>query len=163
MSEDPDIYIFEAFVFLFSLRGIRVFLRTGLKGELVRTIGMLILLFFGMLENYQWGAIAGFVIFSIGWIILVTFENDKRNKIFRPLNYVDRLIGNVPKILPENENAVSMKYNKIIGVLSGIAFLLTALILYKRLTTFNVIETSVITIMALWGISFIIFYLFKKS
>src|SRR5208283_2866298 len=113
MSEDPDIYIFEAFVFVFSLREIRVFLRTCLKGELVRTIGMLILLFFGMLENYQWGAIAGFVIFSIGWIILVTFENDKRNKIFRPLNYVDRLIGNVPKILPENENAVSMKYNKI--------------------------------------------------
>lgn len=145
--------------FLF-LRGVRIFFRTGLKGELVRTIGILIFLIFYIMDNYK-GQVAGFVIFSIGWLVLVTFENEIRREMYRQTSIIERLTGNMPKIQPEN--VISSKYNKTIGILTGIVCLLIAMTMYKRLMTAGVIEIIFIGVLAMGGILFITFNLFKKS
>jgi hypothetical protein len=158
-----DIYILILVVFLSSLlamRGLRIYLRSGLKGEIVRTIGILIFIISSIIRNYQW-QIVGLVVFNAGWIILVTLEDNTRKEIFRQSTMIERLTGNVPQILSESASAT--KHNRLIGVLTGICFLLIALTMYKGLSTVDTIEALSIVVLTVGGIFFIIFYLFKKT
>jgi len=153
--------IIELILIIFVLRGLKIYLRTNMKGELVRTIGILIFLIFYGVHNYQ-GEIAGFIIYCIGWLILYTFENDMRNTLYRQTNILDRLTGNMPK-KSENVILMPMKYNKAIGILTGLICLLIALTKYRRLTVVGAIDIIFIGFLTMAGILFIFYNLFKKK
>jgi hypothetical protein len=145
---------------LFFARGIRIFLRSGLKGELIRTAGIILFLISYFIHNYLL-AIAAFVIFNIGWLILATFENDARREIYKNTTVFNRLIGNIPKIIPRK--AAPSTYDRTVGLLTGIICLLLAFILYKRIMPHESIQITFISVLAFGGIFFIVYSLFRRT
>jgi hypothetical protein len=118
-------YVFLAFCVFFLIAALRTFVRTGLKGELLRICGVVIFLFSYAISNIILG-IVGFIIFNIGWIILVTIEHDKRKEIYRQTTFFYRLIGNVP--LLREERIFPVAYKPIIGIITGICCILIAIV-----------------------------------
>lgn len=150
---------------LITMRAIRIYSRTGLKGELIiATAGFIFLLgFYSNDTILMWIA---FVILNIGLLILYSSEKYIVRQIYRQLTIYKRLIGDYPQILDENE---SQRANKISGVVSGILCLVTAIELYRikinniwvsvDKNTFDLIGVG---ILILAGILLIVYYSFKK-
>jgi len=159
MNDKILTYIFLTLCALFLIGTFRTYLRTELKGELLRTIGIVILLVSYLISDSILGMIIGFVIFNIGWIMLVTVENDKQREIFRQTTIIDRLIGNVP--IMRHRKDFPDTYKKGVGILTGIICLLISFIFLKKLKTFEVGEITFIGILIMAGIFFIVYSLIK--
>lgn len=145
-----------AILFVFGL--LRAFFRAGLKGELIRAIGILIILiYFFIQKNFL--IIIGLIIFNIGWLILVTFENNKRQEIYKSTTAFDRLIGNVPII---NKKEFPKTYEKKTGVIIGIMCLLLSFIRVVTLKNIDSFEITFWGILAFGGIFLVVFSLFSK-
>jgi len=139
---------------------LRSYFRTGLKGELILIIGGIVIIIGGIIDN-NWLMMGGFVIGNIGLIILATVESAKRKEIFRNTNLLDRLIGNVP-IIKEKQFGPPV-VRKDIGIATGVICLVLAFIRYEKLTEYNLHEITVIGLLALSGIFFIIFSIFRGT
>lgn len=139
---------------------LRIYLRTGMKGELLIAIGGVILVLGVLIDNMFLG-IGGFIIGNIGLIILATIEHDMRKEIYRQTTLIERLTGNVPKF---RLGASSPRtYNRKMGIISGILCIVIALIYYKRQTTSQMIENVFILMLTFSGIFFIVYSLLKKD
>jgi len=152
----------ERFIIIFgsllvSIRGIRVYLRTGLKGDLIRSVGIFIFMFSYYVDDIILGII-GFVIFSVGWMILVTFEGELSKELYGQVTIYKRLIGDFPQIL---DDKASRNAYKIMGVTSGVLCLLIAFEFYRQKTN-DIIELVEIGVLIFAGILFIAYYLMKK-
>jgi hypothetical protein len=152
--------IFSTFLLLFMIAGIRIYLRTGLKGELIRATGIMLILIAILIDNTI-SAIIGFIIFNVGWIILVTFEHDMKKEMYRQSTLIERLTGNVPKM--SSSPQIPRTYNKKVGIATGILCLFIAFIYYRKLASSDFVEIVFILILALGGIFFIGFSLLKKN
>ncbi|MHB8068512.1 MAG: hypothetical protein ACYDIC_11505 [Desulfobaccales bacterium] len=150
---------------LITMRAIRIYSRTGLKGELIiATAGFIFLLgFYSNDTILMWIA---FVILNVGLLILYSSEKHIVRQIYRQLTIYKRLIGDYPQILDENE---SQRANKISGVVSGILCLVTAIELYRIkinniwvVVDKNTFDLIGIGILIFAGISLIVYYSFKK-
>ena len=143
---------------LISIRGVRIYLRTGLKGELIGGLGISILMLAYFGEDIIL-VIIGFVISNVGWLILFTYENELCREIYGKATIYERIIGDVPIILNENESRTAFK---LTGVLSGLICFLAAFELYKKPKTNDIVALVEIGVLILAGILFIFYYLFKK-
>jgi hypothetical protein len=151
---------------LVSVRGIRIYSRTGLKGELLIAVAGFVFVLAYQANDMTLGII-GYIIINIGMVILFKTEKIKWKAVFGPLNYYGRLVGNVPQILNEKE---SRNAYKVTGIISGILCLLMALEFYRRLKVNNIgelLDTNIsglveIGFFILAGFSIIGYYLFKK-
>lgn len=152
--------IFLLFCIVFLIGTFRTYLRTGLKGELLRTTGILILLSSYFMSNFL-GMIIGFIIFNIGWIMLVTVEHDKKREIFRQTKIIDRVIGNVPMMIDRKD--FPRIYNKTLGVLTGVICLLISFLFIKRLDGFELERAVFIGILIFAGVFFVFFSLVKRK
>ncbi len=139
---------------------LRAYFRTGLKGELIVTIGGGLVIF-GMIFDNNWLAMGGFVIGNIGLIILLTVESAKRKEIFRDANLLERIVGNVPVIKEKQFEPAVVRRN--IGIPTGVICLVLAFILYDKLTKYNLYEITVISVLAFAGIFFIIFSIYRGT
>jgi len=151
---------FLTIVCLAIIGRLRTYIRTGMKGELLISIGGMILVLGGLIDNWLLG-IGGFIIINVGLIILATIEHDMRKEIFRHTTLIERLTGNVPKIT--SGASFQMTYNKKMGIITGILCIVIALIYYKQQTASEVIETVFILLLAFTGIFFIVFSLLRKD
>ena len=77
---------------LIYLRGVMIYLHSGLKGELIRALGIFIIMLAYSIDNIVWGAI-GFITFNVGWLVLRLKENEYWKEIFGSLTYYERIIG----------------------------------------------------------------------
>ena len=145
--------------FLFFVRGFYAFQRSGLNGELIRAIGILIFIFGYFIDNTVLEVI-GFIVFNVGWLILATYENQARKEIYRQTSVIDRLLGKFPK--KQNQAKSQTAYDKLIGVVTGIMCLLSALTYYKRTASLDIADVLFIGMLGFAGIFFVIFSLFKK-
>jgi hypothetical protein len=156
-----------SFVFLLiTVRGLRIYARTGLKGELIVATACFIFLlsFYASDTIFMWIA---FGMLNVGVIILYTSEKKSVKQIYKGLTLYQRIIGDYPQILDKNE---TIMVNKISGVASGIICLLTAIVFYRATTnnimgfinktTFDLVGIGILTFA---GIVLIVFYLVKKS
>ncbi len=159
MNEKILTSVFLLLGVMFLIGTLRTYLRTGLKGELLRTTGILISLLSYFMSKFILGIIIGFVIFNIGWIMLVTVEHDKEREIFRQTTIIDRLIGNVPIIRDRKDFART--YNKTLGVLTGVICLLISFLFIKKLEGFEIERMIFIGILIVAGVFFIVFSLVK--
>jgi len=153
--------------FLIIIRGVRIYPRTGIKGELIIALSGFILL----LSYYAGDAILGiigFVIFNVGLLILYTFESHIEREIHGQLPIYKRIIGDFPQLLDEK---ASRKAFRVMGVTSGILSLLTAFEFYRRFKTKNIVELVdvktfylvEIGIFIFGGILLILYYSLKKA
>ena len=155
-----------AFVFLLiSIRGLRIYARTALKGELLVATACFVFLlsFFARDTIFMWIA---FAMLNVGTIILYTSEKSKVKQIYRGLVIYKRIIGDYPQTIDEHE---SQRVNKVSGVASGIFCLLAAIIFYRATTkhvsgfaAINTFDLIGFGILVSAGILLIVFYLFKK-
>ena len=152
-----DKFIITFLCVLFSFRGIKIYLRTGLKGEMIRSVGLYLIILSLMFDNIFF-AIVGFTICSIGTLILYSFENDKWNENFGFLNMFDRLTGNVQQSLNKSN---SLKSYKLMSLITGGLCLLTAAGFYVKIDN-NIINTMEVVILFIAGILFIVYYLINK-
>jgi len=143
--------------FLVSIRGIRVYLRTGLKGDLIRSLGIFIFMLSYYVDDIILGII-GFVIFNVGWMILVTFEGELSKEVYGQVTIYKRIIGDFPQIL---DDKASRNTYKVMGVTSGVLCLLTAFEFYRQKRN-DIIELVEIGVLIFAGILFISYYLLKK-
>lgn len=151
---------------LVSIRGIRIYSRTGLKGELlVAVAGFIFALSYQ--ANDMPLAIIGYIILNIGMLILYKVEKIKWKAIFGKLTYLDKVVGNTPHFLNEKESRTTYK---VTGVISGIFCFLMAFEIYRKVTPTdignllekNLISSVEIGTFILAGTLLIGYYLFKK-
>ena len=147
------------------MRGLRIYARTGLKGELLVATACFVFLlsFFARDTIFMWIA---FAMLNIGTIILYTSEKNKVKQIYKGLVIYKRIIGDYPQTIDEHE---SQRVNKVSGVASGILCLLTAIIFYRATTkhvsgfaAMNTFDLIGFGILVFAGILLSVFYLFKK-
>ncbi len=151
---------------LVSIRGIRIYSRTGLKGELLIGVAGFIFVLAFQTNDIALG-IVGYVIINIGMLILYRSEKQKWKAIFGKLTYYDKLVGNTPHILNEKESRTTYK---VTGVISGILCLAMAFEFYRRIEINaaggslgqNFVGLAAIGVFILTGILLIGYYLFKK-
>ncbi|MEW6296037.1 MAG: hypothetical protein AB1467_07185 [Candidatus Diapherotrites archaeon] len=143
---------------LFSIRGGKIYLRTGLKGELIRAIGIILIMISYHVDDIILGII-GFVIFNVGWLILVTFEGEICKEIYGNVRIYDRIIGNFPQLLDEREVRAA---SKTIGIVSGVLCFISAFEFYKRLESSDIIDIVNIVILIMAGILFVTYFILKK-
>ena len=151
---------------LVSIRGIRIYSRTGLKGELLIAVAGFIFVLAFQTNDVAMG-IVGYVIINIGMLTLYRREKAKWKAIFGKLAYYDKLLGNIPHILNEKESKTTYK---VTGVISGILCLVMAFEFYRRiainavggLLDQNLVGLAEIGGFILTGILLIGYYLFKK-
>jgi heme/copper-type cytochrome/quinol oxidase subunit 1 len=158
-------FILPVVFLIIAIRGLRIYARTGLKGEFIVATACFIfpLSFYARDTIFMWIA---FGMLNVGVIILYTSEKKSVKQIYKGLTLYKRIIGDYPQILNENE---SQRVNKISGVASGILCLLMAILFY-RATTNNIsrfvdknnFDLVAIGILISVGILLIGFYLFKK-
>ena len=151
---------FVIFVCLLLIGRFRIYLRTGLKGELLITIGGTLLIFGFILDNILL-EICGFIVLNIGLIVLTTIESAMRKDIFGQTTVLERLLGNVP-IIKKSQYRMPV-VRKDIGIYTGIVCLILSIVLYKKLTTYDILEITFIGILASSGIFFIVFSIFKGT
>ena len=144
----------------FLLRGLRIYWRSDLKGELIRASGIALLIFALIIKSWAFG-ITGFIVFHVGWIILLTIEYEIRREIYQQITLFERVIGNTPQI--SNRKTIAATYPKAIGITVGILCIIVAFISYKRLETFDVMEIVLNGVLFFGGIFVIAFYLLKKG
>lgn len=159
MDKIPSI-VFLLICFLFSVRGMRAYLRTGLTSELIQMIGLVMIVLSFLVRGHVL-PIMGFVIFNIGYIVAVTFESNIRKEIRNQTSFIDRLVGNVPKIL--DATRVQSLQDRVIGIASGVICLICSLLVYKRLTTHELTDIVFVIPMACAGVFFILFFLLRKN
>lgn len=151
---------------LVSIRGIRIYSRTGLKGELLIAVAGFIFALAYQANDVPLG-IVGYVLINIGMVILYKSEKIKWKAILGPLTYYNKLVGNVPHTLNEPESRTTYK---VTGVISGILCLLMAFEFFRRLNINDIGELLekdlvglvVIGILILSGLLLIGYYSFKK-
>jgi hypothetical protein len=148
--------------FLGALRGIRIYSRTGLNAELVKIAGILILISSFSIDNSAL-AIIGFVVFNIGFIFEVTIENAFRKELFSQITFTDKLIGDVPRLQYGRTATTKYKYNKSIGLVTGLICLLLGLIYYQRLTKKEITDLIFPGLLAFAGIFFVAFSILQKE
>jgi len=150
---------------LIAIRGVRIYSRTALKGELIIAASGFILL----LSYYAHDAILGwiaFAIFNAGLLILYSFEINTVRQIYRQLTIYKRIIGDYPQILDENE---SRKANTVVVIINVSLCFLTAFEFYRikinnigGLIDKHVLGLVAIGILILAGILFLVYYFIKK-
>ncbi len=152
---------------LVFIRGIRIYSRTGLKGELLIGVAGFIFMLAYQTNDIVLG-ITGYITINVGILLLYRIEKANWKGIFGKLSSYDRFMGNVPQILNKKESQVSYK---VTGIVSGILCLLMALAFYRKGNTYNIggllgenIAAFVeIGIFVLAGLLLISYYLFKKT
>lgn len=151
---------FVIFVSLLLIGRFRIYLRTGLKGELLITIGGTLLIFGFILDSIVM-EICGFIVLNIGLIVLTTIESAMGKDIFGQTTVLERLFGNVPTI---KKNQYRMPVvRKDIGIYTGVVCLILSIVLYKKLSTHGIYEITYIGIMVSAGIFFILFSIFRGT
>lgn len=149
-----------AFVSIFLFGTLKTFIRTGLRGELIRSIGIASFLI-SYLANNNVLLIISFIVFNIGWIILVTIELEKRKYVFSNTTIIDRLFGNVPNI-----RIVKFDYknfNKTSGVASGVVCILIVVLAFLNKWIISDIDAVFYGMIFFAGIFFIVFSLTIKE
>ena len=136
----------------------RAFLRAGLKADLIKAIGVSILVI-AAVSNSHYVLMAGFIIFSIGWTISSTFEHDKMMEIYREVTIIDRLIGNVPITKDRKDFRFPKTYKKVSGVVAGLVCLLLTFI---QIYVFNTVDMFV-GMLGVSGVIIILFSLLSKK
>jgi hypothetical protein len=150
--------IFVPICLFLAIGTFRTFLRAGLKGELIRTTGIVILIVGGFIDNIPMETI-GFILFNIGWIILLSFEADKRREIYKQTTIFERLIGNVPLI--KDRKGFPKTYKKETGIIVGVVCLLMSFSLINKIKTFDLVEIVYYGILVFAGIYFVVFSFLK--
>lgn len=136
----------------------RAFLRAGLKADLIKAVGVLILVI-AAVSNSHYVLMTGFVIFSIGWIMSATFEHDKMMEIYKGATIIDRFIGNVPIIKDRKDFRPHKTYKKVSGVVVGLVCLLLAFIQIYVNNTFDIF----VGMLGVSGVIIILFSLLSKK
>jgi len=149
--------LFLIIIFLLMIGRIRVFLRTGLKGEFLLVIGCIIFIL-GNIINSDLLIIAGFIVANIGLIILVSIELGAVREIFRQTSFFERLIGNIRPI--NRVKTIEAKSKTLIP--TGILCLLLSLILFSSMDNYEINRMIVFSVLAVGGIVFIIFGIVKR-
>lgn len=144
---------------LVSVRGIRIYLRTGLKGELIGGIGIAILML-GYFGGDIIFVILGFVISNVGWLISFTLEMELRRDIYRKATIYEKVTGDFLKFLNGNESRNALK---VTGIISGILCFLSAYEFYNRTKSYDIVPFVNIAILIIAGLSLIVYYLMKKD
>jgi hypothetical protein len=137
---------------------LRIYFRTGLKGELVLVIGGIIFIL-GNIINSDLLIICGFLIANIGLIILVTIELGTRREIFRQVSFFDKLIGNVPTL----DRVKIPEIKKEFSISTGIFCLLISGILFSNMDNYDINKIVILGTLVFAGVFFIIFGIVKKN
>ena len=115
MTDAAAYFPFIIFLALGVLRCLRIYSRTGLNAEMVKAAGILI-----VIASFSIGGVVfpviGFIIFNIGFIMAVTFENAFRKELFSQITLTEKLLGDAPKIKYEKNITTAYKYNKTTGL-----------------------------------------------
>lgn len=125
-------YIIFSVVALFLLIGrLRAYLRTGLKGDLIIVLGIIIFLSGFPIQNSSIGLIlgaVGFIVINVGLIILGTVERAKVKEIYVGTSIIDRLTGNLTTQYKDKK--YPLRVEKSITIKAGIFSIFLAIALY---------------------------------
>lgn len=101
---------------------LRVYRRTGLKGELVSALGVAVVLGTPLIfalwrpDSGQTLSlvvmVAGLVILNVGLLISSTLELDRRRQLFEGVSFFDKLVGNVPRGWGSEQNKTATSESK---------------------------------------------------
>jgi len=160
MTNNTSAALFVILSLFLCFRGIRIFLRARQTGELIGTAGIIIFVGSYFIQNVTL-AIAGFIIFNLGWIYLVTIENDIRKALYRQTTMTQRLSGNIPKI--EYNKSSATVYDTASGIITGVICVVLAVILFKKQQTADITDTTFIGMLGFAGGFFVIFSLLKNK
>jgi len=162
MTNVATLFPFSILLALGVLRCLRIYSRTGLNAEIVKAVGLLI-----MIVSLSVGSdvlpIIGFIIFNIGFIMAVTFENAFRKELFSEMTWNEKLLGDVPKIKYEKSIATTYQYNKTMGIITGVCCVLLALFYFKRLTKYEITDILFPGMLFFAGIFFVLFSVLQKK
>jgi hypothetical protein len=144
------------------LRCLRIYSRTSLNAEMVKAAGLLI-----MIASFSIGGvvlpITGFIIFNIGYIMAVTFENAFRKELFSQITLTEKLLGDVPKFKYAKNITTAYKYNRTVGLITGGCCVLMGLFYFKRLTKYEITDILFPGMLFFAGIFFVVFSALQKT
>ena len=162
MTDATAYFPLIVFLVLGVLRCLRIYSRTNLNAEIVKAAGILI-----MIASFSIGGVVlpviGFIIFNIGFIMTVTFENEFRKELFSRVTFTEKLLGDVPKIKYSKNITTTYKYNKAVGLITGICCILFGLFYFKRLTKYEITDILFPGMLFFAGIFFVLFSALQKS
>ncbi len=144
---------------LFYFRGIIIYLRSGLKGEFIRSLGIFIFMLSLSFGDFALIAV-GVVVFYVGMLALMSNEYEYWKEIFGSLTYYERIIGTIPQLLDENE--FRRAFIKVIAVAIGIIFISIIFEIFKKSIANDIAETINLSIIVGAGIFFIFYTVLKK-
>lgn len=141
---------------------LRIYSRTGLNAEIVKAAGILL-----VIASFSVGGVAlpvaGFLIFNIGFIMAVTFENEFRKELFSRVTFTEKLLGDVPKIKYQRSITTTYKYNKTTGLITGGCCVLLSLFYFKKLTKYEITDILFPGILFFAGIFILVFSALQKT
>ncbi|MHB8697690.1 MAG: hypothetical protein ACYC9J_06580 [Sulfuricaulis sp.] len=153
-------------LFLFLTR-VRLYARTGLRGELVVALGLAVMLATPLIGHLLWVMtgqtfeliimIFGFVIGNVGLLISVTFERERRRELFEGVRLLDKLLGNVPRVRGQRTTVASptKEARKSLWVGAWIAALLASLFWSRaHHQPLDFLPSAVLGLMAVWYIGY---------
>ncbi len=146
------------FLVIVTFGRFRAFLRAGLKSDLIKAVGVSILVI-AAVSNSHYVLMTGFIIFSIGWIMSVTFEHDKMMEIYKGTTIIDRFIGNVPIMKDRKDFRFPKTYKKVSSVVVGLVCLLLTFIQIYVNHTFDMF----VVMLGVSGVIIILFSLLSKN
>ena len=144
--------LFVLVLILLTFGRLRIYMRTGLKGELIATIGG-VLVAIGMIINIDLPALGGRVVGSIGLMILATVENARRNEIFRGVSVWNRFVGNVAVSDKGQEGPPHARTN--LTITTGVISIFMALIMYRNMPEHGPYDVAVPGLLGVAGIWFV--------
>jgi hypothetical protein len=144
------------------LRCLRIYSRTSLNGEIVKAAGLLIIIV-ALPVGGMALPIAGFVIFNIGYLMAVTFENAFRKEIYSRITFTQRLLGDVPKSQYGRRIRNTYKFNKAVGLLTGMCCMLLGIYYFKGLSKYDITDLLDPGMLFFAGIFFVIFSMAQKK
>jgi len=160
-----DAATYFPFAILFALgllRCMRVYSRTGLKAELVKAVGISI-----MILSFSTGSILlmiiGIVVFNVGFMIAVTYENAFRKDLFSQITLKQKLLGDVPRLRYSKDIRTTYKHNRAISLITASCCFLIAFISYRGLTKHAITDLMYPGLLLIGGVFFLLFSVFKKE
>jgi hypothetical protein len=162
MTNTSAYFPFIIFLALGVIRCLRIYSRAGLNAELIKAAGILL-----MIASFSMSGIAlplaGLIIFNVGFIMAVTFENEFRKDLFSRVTFTKKLLGDVPKIKYEKNITTTYKYNKTTGLITGVCCVLLSLFYFKRLTKYEIIDILFPGMLFFAGFFFVLYSALRKT
>jgi hypothetical protein len=151
--------LFVLALVLLTFGRLRLYMRTGLEGELIATIGGA-LVAIGAIVDSDWPALGGLVVGSIGLMMLATVENGRRNEIFRGVSVWNRFVGNVAVSDKGREGPPHARTHLTIA--TGVISIFMALIMYRNMPEHGLYDVAVPGLLGAAGIWFVTWAMLRK-